>query len=766
MSRFKVPVAHPEIFSTEANPKKEIGSKRAIIDSLTGYAATGAAAGFLLSIVEWTDLNLRPFTFIDSVSDRLIIAVYFSINILACLLIGLLVGLFAHAASPIIHAVEKRGSRSEKTGRALRLITGLGIAAVSAFLLNQQPHINRYIIGMIREAEKFRSLRNYLLNHERSSSYLILFGLIIGCWVIWKITRAAGSLNPVLRAVWLLFLAFMIGFAYYVDSRVEVQLYEYTLHRSMYLLAVLMATAFAGSLYFSTQKFRSRPQLSSPRRRTALPFYALIALGTALLFTAFHFGNNQGLKTIVFYQTTQAKQNFKLAWWALDFDRDGYSGLFDGGDIAGNEKLVNPGRLESIGDGVDNNCVGGELTERDLELWKSSHQISRSASASQPNRYNIIYFFIDTVRADHLSAYGYGRNTTPNIDRLAARASLFEHAFSPAARTSEAVPKFMQSSYWDARIDSWTEVLAKNGYNVMLFPGRRAWERYKDWMPVVKQAQNKPLAANINVAIQTLSNTPPDQPFCAYIYVPDPHRPYVKHDEFNYGDSIIDIYDGELAYTDSQLGKLFDWMEKTGRFNNTMVVIMSDHGESLGERGVYRHATQLYNEQTRVPMIVYVPDQTPRRINDFVSTIDLGSTILSAVGVAVPEQYMGVNLLPLIRGEAFARPPVYAEQTSQEVSPFVRLDQQVHPETKKYMVVTQDGYKLIYNRDFFNFELFDLNYDPAERRNIYDRLPEKAREMRALLGQFVDIVTASRPADADEGRYSKSGGIDGDKVED
>jgi arylsulfatase A-like enzyme len=144
----------------------------------------------------------------------------------------------------------------------------------------------------------------------------------------------------------------------------------------------------------------------------------------------------------------------------------------------------------------------------------------------------------------------------------------------------------MQSSYWDARIDSWTQLLSKNGYNVMLFPGRRSWERYKDWMPVVKQAQNKPLAANIDVTIQTLGNTPPDQPFCAYIYVPDPHRPYVKHDEFNYGDSIVDIYDSELAYTDSQLGKLFDWMEKTGRFNNTMVVIMSDHGESLGERGV------------------------------------------------------------------------------------------------------------------------------------------------------------------------------------
>ena len=401
-----------------------------------------------------------------------------------------------------------------------------------------------------------------------------------------------------------------------------------------------------------------------------------------------------------------------------------------------------------------------------MNQWRHSHRASQAGLALQPTRYNVIYFFIDTVRADHLSAYGYARNTTPNIDRLAARASVFEHAFSPSPRTSEAVPKFMQSSYWDARVESWTQVLARNGYNVMLFPGRRSWERYKNWMPVVKKAQGKPLAANMDVVMETLSSAPPDKPFCAYVYVPDPHRPYVKYDEFDFGNTVLDIYDSELAYTDSQLGRLFDWMEKTGRFKDTMVVIMSDHGESLGERGLYRHATQLYNEQTRVPMIVYVPDQPPRRINDFVSTIDLGSTILSAAGLHVPVQYMGVNLMPLIRGEAFTRPPVYGEQTSQEVSPFVRLDQQVHPETKKYMVITQDGYKLIYNRDFYNFELFDLNSDPRELRNLYDRCRTKRLSFAACWDSLLNIVTASRPAEADEGRYSKSGGINGDKVED
>jgi hypothetical protein len=760
MFAFNVPVAPAENLSTETSPKVEVSTRRAILASLLDYAFVGAAGALLLSIIEWVDLNLRSFTSFDSFSDRAIIAAYFSMNLAVGFLIGMLVGAFARAASAIKTTVERRLSRSEKPALALRVMTGLALAAVAAFLLNQQPHINRYIIGLIREAEKFRFLRTYLLNHERSSSYLILMGLIIACWMVWRITRGNATMNRAALAAWLLMLITVMGFAYYVDSRIELQLYEYTLHRSMYLLALLTATGLAGSILFALNKFLS------PHRRKVMAFCVLVGMGALLLFTFFHFGTNQRVKTILFYHTTQAKQSLKLAWWALDFDRDGYSSLLDGGDNTPSQKAINPSQRESPSDNVDNNCIGGDLAERDLHQWRESHRAARATPASQPARYNVIYFFIDTVRADHLGAYGYGRKTTPNIDRLAARASVFEHAFSPSPRTSEAVPKFMQSSYWDARVESWTQVLARNGYNVMLFPGRRSWERYKNWMPVVKKAQGKPLAANLDVVMETLSSVPPDKPYCAYVYVPDPHRPYVKYDEFDFGNTILDIYDSELAYTDSQLGRLFGWMEETGRLKDTMVVIMSDHGESLGERGLYRHSTQLYSEQTRVPMIVYVPDQQPRRINDFVSTIDLGSTILSAAGLQVPEEYLGVNLMPLIRGEAFTRPPVYGEQTSQEVSPFVRLDQQVHPETKKYMVITQDGYKLIYNRDFYNFELFDLNSDPAELRNLYDLMPDKALELRRLLGQFVDIVTASRPAEADEGRYSKSGGIDGDKVED
>jgi arylsulfatase A-like enzyme len=197
-----------------------------------------------------------------------------------------------------------------------------------------------------------------------------------------------------------------------------------------------------------------------------------------------------------------------------------------------------------------------------------------------------------------------------------------------------------------------------------------------------------------------------------------------------------------------------------------MIVVMSDHGESLGERDVYRHASQLYNEQTHVPMIIYHPEIAPRRVSDYVSTIDLGSTILSANGITCPEQFIGVSLLPLMKGESFRRPPVYAELTKEEVSQYVMLEQQVHPEWKKYMAVSQDGFKIIFNRDVCAFELYDLKKDPKEERNLFSLMPAKADEMKKLVLQYVDIVTASRPGTADEGRYSKAGGADGDKVED
>jgi arylsulfatase A-like enzyme len=438
--------------------------------------------------------------------------------------------------------------------------------------------------------------------------------------------------------------------------------------------------------------------------------------------------------------------------------------MLGGGDVDDLNPTVHPARLETLDDQIDNNGIAGDLTSASVELWKLEHQSTSSANPNGP-KLNVIFFFIDTLRADHLSSYGYHRTTSPNMDKLASKGSLFENAFTPSPRTSEAVQKFMQSSYWDGHLESWTQVLARNGFKTMLFPGRRSWVRYKEWMPVAPRSQGRHLKENIDVAIETLRELPDDQPFCAFVYIPDPHKPYITHNEHFYGDSVIDQYDGEISYTDLHVGRLLNWVEESGRLDKTMIIIMSDHGESLGERGVYLHSTQLYNEQMKVPLIIFAPQHSARRVSDYVTTVDLGATILDAAGLTYPESRAGVSLMPLIRGELMTHPAIYGEQTSQEISPFVRLDQQVHPDAKKYMVITQDGFKLIFNRDVHSYELFDLRTDSAEVHNLFHQDAARTAGMQQLLGRFVDIVTASRPWDADEGRYSRAG-ADGDKVED
>jgi Sulfatase len=758
------PTIGEELVPTDTQKKNP---RQALPFALIKTCTLSGVAGFLLlSLLEQLDLNWRLNSLFSAASERIVLLAYSSVNVLVGAIVGFLAGLLVVSFFTISAVVEKAERRLKFSRWGSALLAILFTAGITATVLNQFSRPNSFVIGSIRELEKLGLLRDRLLNHERLASYLMLMGIVTVCALIATIVKASDGMNRYLKMVWIAALTAAILLGYYVDSRVEVQLYEFSLHRSLYLAGSLLAMALAGTLLGSTtpiSRWWARPGTYLGRGASGAMMLVLIA---SLVFTWFHFGKDQNLKTQLFFRSTQLKQNILLAWWVLDRDRDGYSALLDGGDSDETNKGINPGVSELLGDGIDNNGMGGDLTQQDVDDWRNQHHPAGSAAPSESRRFNIVYIFVDTVRADHLGAYGYHRKTTPNLDRLAEQSVVFENGFSPAARTAEAIPRFMQSSYWDARIQSWPEVLAHNDYKVMLFPGRRSWERYATMMHVVRGGQGKPLEENIDFIIDTLGKTGPDRPFCAYVYIPDPHLPYLHHPDFDFGYGIADLYDGELAYTDHQIGRLLDWLDKSGRFQDTMIVVMSDHGESLGERDVYRHATQLYSEQTHVPMIIYTPGIAPRRIPEYVSTIDLGSTILSANGIARPDTYLGVNLVRLMQGEALRLPPVFAEVTKEEISKFVSLEQQVHPETKKYMAITQDGFKIIFNRDVFTFELYDLKNDPGEQHNLYSVMPEKAAKMTKIVFQYVDIVTASRPPDADEGRYSKATGADGDKVED
>jgi arylsulfatase A-like enzyme len=719
-----------------------------LVKSAGNYALLGGAAALLLATVELLDLNVTLSPNFRTFSERLLFGSYFALNVIVGLIVGLVVGIFVQISLFAKGIIERAVTRKEP-GVVQGLIGGLIVAGFAAFILNQQPQIRGHAYEIIREAEKFESLTNIMLNHERSVSYLLLMGVVVAFSILWIAARRFSFAGKAKRTIWILTLLAMIAVVYYIDSRFETPLYAASVHRSMFITATALSIALIATVFPPMIVNRSVP---GPKKLVA--FLCGLIIFACVANTFINIDKNQNLKTLLFYRTTQARQYFKLAQWALDFDRDGYSALLGGGDSDDRRSDINPSRPEIIDDSIDQNCVGGPLTKQTLEDWKREHNSLHVVPSPNARRFNVIYVFIDALRADHLSAYGYGRTTSPNLDKLAAKSALFENAYTPAPNTFEALPKFTQGNYWDAHLETWPEIMARNGYNALLFPRRiSTLRRHVKGMKILPASRDGSFEGSIDSAIETLGNIPSDQTFSAYLYSTDTHRPYRPHAEFHYGSSLIDLYDGEIAYLDFHLGRLFDWMEATGRMNDTVILIMADHGESLGERGVFKHSTLLYNEQTRVPMIIHVPGFPARSIKDYVSTIDLGPTILNAVGLEYPRECAGVSLLPLIRGEPFDHPPVYAEQTTQEISPYVRPDQYVSPEQKKYMIITQDGFKLIYNRDCYTFELFDLKNDSSELHNLYDALPQKAADLRNRLGRFIDVVTVSRPWDADESQY-------------
>ena len=753
MPKSTIRLASPQDTNQESTKHTASQNGWQLAISLGNYALLGLAAVLLLSLIEWVDLNIQLTPVFESFSERAVFTAYFSLNLVVASIIGLFLGIASRVGSFLKAKLERVFAGNRDIRFAHRLLAVLAISVVAAAVLYLLPPVFRYVLGVIREAEKVPQLTNRLLNYERLVVYLSLVGLLVSCWGIWSITRAAGRMTSLVHYAWLALILSLLAAAYYVDSRIEVQLYEPSLHRSLFLLELILALAFVASLYF--WRVQDVGIVSASRGQRVVLASAATAIIAATLFTFVYFDKNQNLKTQLFFRTTQTKQYFKLVQWALDFDRDGYSALLGGGDADDRRAEINPSRSERIEDGADNNGIGGDLSQQQSADWLQEHSRQNNALNADAQRFNVIFIFVDALRADHLSVYGYHRDTSPNLRRFAERASVFENAFTPSPYTFEAFPKFMKSSYWDAHVETWTEVLERSGYNTILFPRRiSTMLRYVKGMSKVVRDGSKGLKETVDSTIDVLGKEPSDKPFCAFVYVSDPHMPYAGHSEYNFGSSIVDRYDGEVAYTDSHLGRLFDWLEQSGKIENTAVVLMSDHGESLGERAVYKHTTQLYNEQMRVPMIVHVPRMSARRVTDYVSTIDLGSTLLNAVGIECPAEYMGASLLPLMRGEMFTRLSVYGEQTMTEDSRYVPLDQYVYPSTKKYAIVGQDGYKLIYNREANSFELFNLKDDPAELRNLYHRMPELAAEMTQKLFRFVDVVSANRPPDADERKYN------------
>ncbi len=446
----------------------------------------------------------------------------------------------------------------------------------------------------------------------------------------------------------------------------------------------------------------------------------------------------------------------------FDGDGDGYARVLGGGDCDDDDPSVHPGAIDEPANGLDEDCSGADAPRPPPPPPPPLPPTEPAALGLEPP-YNIVLITVDSMRPDHLGAYGYARPTSPQIDRFAEGAVVFERAYSPSAKTPTAVPSIMSGRYpSELRRDGGhfavyepenvflAEVLAEAGYRTAGFVSHWYFERryglgqgFALWQPYTAERgrmEKMPTAETVVVsAVEYLQRTEPGSPFFVWVHLLDPHKDYIDHLEVpRFGEAPIDRYDHEIRYVDTWLAYLFDTLARRGDADRTVVALTSDHGEAFGEHGYRFHGFGLHEHQLRVPLIVSVPGLEPRRVPDRVSLVDLMPTLLDLAGVRPqnPTRPAGVGetLLPLLGGHARAPRPVFAEMPR-------------GPYNAEQLAYIEGDAKLMFSGAGGAWQLFDLAKDPGEEVDRASESPGEVARLRAALNRLRSGLEIREPVE-------------------
>jgi choline-sulfatase len=366
----------------------------------------------------------------------------------------------------------------------------------------------------------------------------------------------------------------------------------------------------------------------------------------------------------------------------------------------------------------------------------------------KPSPPNVFLITIDTLRADHVHCYGYDKIQTPALDALAADGVRFTQAFTPSPITNTShttiltglLPSSHRVTDFAVPLASnhitWAELLKGKGYHTAAFIGAvildskslapgldRGFDFYDNFpehsesksrwgrverrgMDVVQHAE-KWLAAH------------PSGPKFAWVHLYDPHDPYEPPAPYSeiYKDR---LYDGEVAYADSALGNFIQYLKKSGWYENSLIIVVGDHGEGLGEHHEETHGIFLYDSTTHVPLIIKLPwhKGAGKTVAAQVRTLDILPTALDLASVPAPDSLDGKSLTPYFAGD---------------VSDRVAIGETDYPLRFGWAPlrsVRSDGLKLI---EAPRPELYDLRSDPGELTNKYQLDAATAHKLRQLL---------------------------------
>ncbi len=357
--------------------------------------------------------------------------------------------------------------------------------------------------------------------------------------------------------------------------------------------------------------------------------------------------------------------------------------------------------------------------------------------------YNVLLITIDTLRADRVSVYSKEHVKTPEIDVLAKEGIVFLRAFSEVPLTLPSHTTILtgltpighgvhdnMGFRVDEKIETLAEILKSHGYLtgavVSAFPLDKrfglaqGFDYYDDNYGERNENEiffpERRAEKSVKLAIEWIAKKNKKK-FFLWLHLFDPHQPYDPPEPFKtkYKD---DPYSGEVAYVDSQLGKLFSFLKKNGIYDKTIIVLTSDHGEALGEHGERTHGYFAYNSTLWVPLIIKIPGENHRIIKDYVSLSDVFPTILDALSIGEKGDIQGESLIKLLQGNPYGKDYIYFESLAPN------LNRGWAP--LKGVIDVKMKLKFI---DLPLKEVYDLRNDFWEKKNLWSSDYKKYRKI-------------------------------------
>jgi choline-sulfatase len=444
---------------------------------------------------------------------------------------------------------------------------------------------------------------------------------------------------------------------------------------------------------------------------------------------------------------------------------------------------------------VDLSALAGKVVRLDLRargaLSFSSAQVvvprEPAPASAAPAVRNVLIYLIDTLRADHLKPFNAAtRVETPGLDELVRQGSAVftsahtqENWTKPSVATllSARMPWEHQAVTTEAVVPSSVallpELLARfgfssgafiaNGYVSDKFGFKRGWDSYRNYIREGRYSRAEFLAADV---VQWLDKRPKKKPFFLYVHAIDPHVPYKPtarflsvYDPLPYkgvvdfsGDTTLlekikigkikvnerdkqhleALYDSEISYHDLHFRAILAALDKRDLAQDTMIVVVADHGEEFWDHGSVGHGHSVFEELLRIPMVIRVPGVTTsaRRVDASSGLVDIVPTVFEALGKAPPPGLSGRSLLPQLRGEFGDGPPA-------AISGFM----------DGWRTIVIGDLKLIQRSEKY-FMLYDLATDPHEQRDLAGERPLSVRYLRGQLGIALARTQSSgeRPA--------------------